>query len=305
MDVNDRTDGLRIAQVVKLTGVGTHTLRAWERRYGVPTPDRTGGRQRMYSLADVEMIRKMQALSLQGVPLLRAAEVARAEAVDRVERGATADRFVSAMVSALLAFDERRALNTWTAIIESLDVLAICERVVVPVLQEIGDAWHAGEASVAQEHFATVFIRGRLDLLSRQSFPLPGAPTALLSCLEGENHELGLMMLSVLLRFQGFRTIYLGQDVPNDALIRTAEDSQPEVLVVAAGNPTGVPALRRIASALAVSAPLTAVVCGGKAFEAIEISSLPPGTVFGGAELSTAVQRINELGRRPRPGGTS
>lgn len=297
-------DGFKIAQVEKLTGVGAHTLRAWERRYGVPTPNRSGGKQRMYSRTDVELVRRMQVLSQQGLPLSVAAEKALSEAAGRLSAGVGVDGLRERLTAALLAFDEGASAAAWSETLELFDILTVFERVVVPVMREIGLRWHAGTVSVGQEHFATNFVRARLDLLSRQVTPLPGAPTVVLACLEGEQHELGLLMLAVMLRFQGLRTIYLGQDVPNDALVRTVEDTQPEVLAVNGGTAEGARKLPAVVAALRDTAPFTAIVYGGGAFDAEPDLRIHDGARYGGSSLTAAVTLINQLGRKARPGGT-
>ena len=301
---DDVAEGYKIAQVERITGVGVHTLRAWERRYGVPEPDRSGGRQRLYSLRDIELINRMRRLSEQGVPLVRAADLARQEMAERGGR-TFSDSLVSKLFSAVVTWDEAKASAAWIEAFEMFDIQTAFDRVVVPLLKEIGNAWHDGTVSVAQEHFASNFIRARLDLLSRQVTPLADAPTALLACLEGEHHEIGLLMLAVVLRFNGIRTIYLGQDVPDDALIRTVEDAQPNVLAVNAGTSEGARRLRSLVPQIRAAAPLTEVVFGGGAFDAEASARQVEGAHYGGADLGAALLLINQLGRRARTGGKS
>lgn len=297
--------GLKIAQVERLTGVGAHTLRAWERRYGVPTPNRTGGQQRMYSHSDVELVIRMKALAQQGMPLAAAAERARSEQVGQPAVGEPASATIrERLTRALLAFDDQRASAVWSEALETFDLFAVFERVVAPMMREIGTGWHNGTISVGQEHFATSFVLARLNLLSRQVRPVAGAPVVVLACLEGEHHELGLLMLAVMLRFQGLRTIYLGRDMPDAALTRTIEDTQPEVVALSVGTAQGARRLPGIVSLLNEAAPLTAIVYGGGAFEDGQ-EARPAGAYYGGGDLPSAVGLINQLGRRARPGGTS
>jgi methanogenic corrinoid protein MtbC1 len=301
---DDLSEGYKIAQVERITGVGVHTLRAWERRYGVPEPDRSGGRQRMYSLADIELINRMRRLSEQGVPLTRAAELARREMAERGGR-TLSDGLVGRLFTALMSWDEAAASSAWMDALETFDIQTTFDRVVVPLLRDVGNAWHDGTVSVAQEHFASNFVRARLDLLSRQVTPVAGAPLVLLACMEGEHHELGLLMLAVMVRFSGLRTIYLGQDVPDDALLRTAEDAQPNVLAVNAGTTAGAQRLLPLLPRIRAAAPLTEVVYGGGGFDSDATARQLEGASYGGADLGSAVLLINQLGRRARTGGKS
>lgn len=294
---------LRIAQVEKLTGVGAHTLRAWERRYGVPAPDRSGGKQRMYAPADVELVRRMQELAGQGVPLARAAAVALAER-DTGPAAAAASP-VNQLLDALLNFDEPRAASVWTEFLASFDVGALIERLAVPSLIAVGDGWHAGTVSVGQEHFASNFVRGRLESLARQTLPAPGAPVVLLACLEGERHDLALVMLDVLLRLRGLRTVLLGQDVPTDALVRTARSVTPAVVALNAGSAASATALRDVVEQLSVALPGTPIVFGGHAFQMRSELRSVAAAIYGGLSLATAANTIGVLARRRQGKGVS
>lgn len=298
-------DGLKIAQVERLTGVGAHTLRAWERRYGVPRPDRTGGRQRMYNHRDVELVLRMKELAGIGMPLAAAARRALSEQAEAPLPGAPASAALrDTLTQALLNFDEQQASTAWSEAVELFDLAAVFERVVAPMMVEIGAGWHDGAVSVGQEHFATNFVLARLNLLSRQVQPASGSPVVLLACLEGEHHELGLLMLAVSLRFQGLRTIYLGRDTPDADLVRAVEDTQPEVVAVSASTEQGARRLPGIVQRVGESAPLTAVVYGGRAFES-DPALRSARAQYGGSSLTAAAGTIYQLGHRARTGGSS
>lgn len=296
-------DGLKIAQVEKLTGVGVHTLRAWERRYGVPRPARSEGKQRLYSVQDVELVRRMAALAESGVSLQRAARTALQELETRPGGGATNPAgLLERFLDALLDYDERRAIILWNDVMESNDLLTALERMVVPALVQVGEAWHQGTAGVGQEHFATAFIRARLDGLSRQVTPMLDAPVVLLACLAGERHELGLLMLHVLLRFQGVATVYLGQDVPDAALMRSAQEVMPRVVGLHAGSTDAALRLPGIVSELTRVAPQAAVVFGGRAADETPALRSLAGGMYGGPGLRDALDVTVRAARRPLMG---
>lgn len=302
MEHAEVVDGLKMAQVEKLTGVGAHTLRAWERRYGVPTPGRSDGWQRMYSFADVEVIRRMQALSLQGIPLARAARVARGEAArDQVVMAATGR--VEGLLDALLRFDEPRATDTWHGLLEEHDILRLFNEVVAPALRTIGDGWHAGTISVGQEHFASNWVRSRLEALARQVTPMMAAPVVVLACPEGERHELALLMLNVLLRFQGFSTIFLGQETPAESLVRVLEDVQPVAVALHATTREAALALAELAPLAAEAAPLTTLVVGGPGVGEVPALADFHNVLLGPPELGAAVGLFQSIRRAPRSKG--
>ena len=103
----------------------------------------------------------------------------------------------------------------------------------LPYLHELGDRWQRGEASVAQEHFASNVLRGRLLGLGRDWGRGIG-PRALLACLPGEQHDLGLIAFGLALRSRGWRITYLGADTPLETLESAAEALEPDLVAVSA-----------------------------------------------------------------------
>ena len=100
-------------------------------------------------------------------------------------------------------------------------------------MHELGERWERGEASVAQEHFASNVLRGRLLGLGR-GWGRGIGPRALLACLPGEEHELGLIAFGLALRSRGWRIAYLGADTPLETLENTAVALEPDLIAVSA-----------------------------------------------------------------------
>ena len=224
---------LRIGELSKRAGVSPELLRAWERRYGLLRPARSAGGLRLYSPADVERVALMQQHLAEGMAAAEAAALAVRDAVDE-EAARTALRPAAIrdeLTTALDAFDEPRA----QAILDRLLALATMEtllaEVVVPYLQELGERWKRGDASVAQEHFASSVLRGRLLGLAR-GWGLGLGPVAVLACLPGEQHDLGLIAFGLALRSQGWRIVYLGPDSPLDTVADVSHQLEPSLVVL-------------------------------------------------------------------------
>jgi methanogenic corrinoid protein MtbC1 len=113
----------------------------------------------------------------------------------------------------------------------SLDTLL--QEVVLAYLVDLGERWSAGTATVAQEHFSSHVIRGRLLGLAR-GWGQGRGPLALLACAPHELHDLGLICFGLALRARGWRIAFLGADTPVDSLLRTADELHPELVVVTA-----------------------------------------------------------------------
>jgi DNA-binding transcriptional MerR regulator len=271
MDTPDGPPVLRIGELSRRLGVSDHVLRAWEGRYGLLQPVRSAGGFRLYSEADESRIRRMQAHLAHG---LSAAEAARA--VLGEDGGAPADhgraaapRRTAPAVSqlsgdlrqALDAFDEPAAQAVLDRLMSDLSLPAVLCDVVLPYLTELGERWESGTASVAQEHFASNLIRGRLAGLAR-GWGNGHGPRAVLACPPGELHDLALMVFGIVLNRNGWRIDYLGMNTPVEELTRTADARHPDLVVLAATLPQTLEPHAAQLTALAGRAPLVLAGAG-------------------------------------------
>ena len=254
---------LRIGELSRRVGVSPEVLRAWERRYGVLRPTRSEGGFRLYSTADEERVRRMLALQRQGLSAAVAARTAASE--DGEPPGAapagSADGLRRALADALDRFDETAANRAFDRGLATLTLDKLLQDVVLPYLSDLGDRWSAGLTSVAQEHFASNVIRGRLLGLARD-WGQGGGPLALLACPPGELHDLGLICFGLALRARGWRIAFLGADTPVETLLRTATDLRPERIVLTA---TTSQRFTRIRAGLRELSDATRLAVGGAA----------------------------------------
>ena len=205
---------LRIGELSRRTGTSVDLLRAWEKRYGLLEPDRSEGGFRLYSDEDVGRVRAMQAHLAAGLAApeaaRRALENGRGPETDGVQLVAQSRR---ELADALAGFSEGRANAVLDRLLAALSVDAVLAEVVLPYLHELGEAWERGEASIAQEHFASNVLRGRLLGLGR-GWGEGSGPHALLACPPREQHDLGLIAFGLALRNRGWRITYLGPGHP-------------------------------------------------------------------------------------------
>jgi MerR family transcriptional regulator, light-induced transcriptional regulator len=232
------TEQLRIGELSRRTGVSAELLRAWERRYGLLHPTRTGGGFRLYSLADERRVSLMRTHLQRG---MSAAEAARLTLTET--DGGTPDddepalrRRAQELRQALDDFDESSAQRALDSVLAEFSTETVLTDLVLPYLHELGERWASGEASVGQEHFASQLIRGRLLGLARD-WDRGAGPRALLACAPGEQHDLGLIAFGVALRGRGWRITYLGQDTPLETLAESARSLGPVAIVIASVSP--------------------------------------------------------------------
>ncbi len=231
--MDDFAPRYRIQAVSDLTGVATATLRAWERRYGFPSPHRTSAAYRLYSDRDVTLIRRMRGLVESGIApndaarqLLQDDLRVQAEPVLADPFATSVERIVSAaerMDGAGLQLELKRA--------SMLDSgLTTFERVLRPALIAIGEKWHAGELSIAAEHLASHLIAATLlDLLRLTAVPTD-ARSILMACFADEQHSIPLYGSALRFASWGYRPILLGVRTPPSAIARGVEALAPDAV---------------------------------------------------------------------------
>lgn len=203
------SSGLNIAALAKRTGIAPDTLRKWEQRYGILRPTRTDGGQRRYSEHDVDRVVWLKARLSEGY---RIGEAAALLGVEALETGTSPQQLARLALEAALRSDSG-AVNRLLDHAFALEIAVACTEVVTPLLVAVGDSWHAGRMTIAQEHLVTSAVRARLERkLAEVRAPIHGR--AVLSCAPGERHELGLLMLALTLRADGWEIAYLGSDIP-------------------------------------------------------------------------------------------
>jgi len=267
--VSDSADSglLRIGELSRRLRVSDHALRAWERRYGLLRPVRTTGGFRLYSGADLERVRRMQAYLARGVSTAEAARAALAEvpADDVPAHGATTDDtdLVSgarqALTRALDDLDESAAHAVIDRLLGAVTIETALQEVLLPYLRSLGDRWQTGTVSVAQEHFASNVIRGRLAGIAR-GWGHGHGPRALLACVPGELHDIALLSFGIVLSRQGWQVHFFGADTPIDDLLGLARSRPIDLVVLVSSTPQG---FEDHADELALLATIAPLALGG------------------------------------------
>ncbi len=248
---------LRIGELSRRVGVSSELLRAWERRYGLLSPTRTSGGFRLYGDDDERRVRRMLDHLASGVSAAEAARLA-LEASYEPAAGAASesplDRHTEALRRALDAFEEADAQAALDGLLASFTLETVLRDAVLPYLREVGERWERGELTVGQEHFASAFVRGRLLGLAR-GWGGGGGPLAILACLPGDQHDLGLICFGLALRAWGWRIVFLGADTPLATTVETARELGPALVVCTATLPQQIADARGGIEELAAGAP--------------------------------------------------
>ena len=233
--------------------------RAWERRYGVLSPGRSEGGYRLYSERDIAILRWLKRQVDAGVSISRAValleirhpggedDMAPASPRAGLPAGARSPAAISDdLLDALMAFDEARADALLSEAFAIYPVEQVAEEILVPTLVEVGERWHRGEATVVQEHFATAILRRRLSVMFHAYDQPAAGPLAITGSAPTEWHDVGILLVSLALRRNGWRVIYLGQNVPADQLLQEIRRLHPDLVCLSATTREGAAELAHI-----------------------------------------------------------
>jgi MerR family transcriptional regulator, light-induced transcriptional regulator len=295
------TGPFRIQAAAELCGIAPATLRAWERRYGIPVPRRTAAAYRLYTLADVELLRRMRDLVADGVSPAEAARVARSSAPAVAEEEVAPVDGVEIARARIIAATQRWDASgidaELTRLSMLLDAQTFYEKVVAPMLVEVGRRWEAGEVSIAQEHLLTerleLAVRAGLRALERNEGPL-----VLLACIDFEQHVLG--MLGAALRFaaSGARTVTLGAMTPPQAIGDAVRSMAPRLVGLSVS--VAPPGARALFRAYGKGCGTTAWVVGGAAAESVREPVEAAGGIVAAGPSSQWGSQLRDWLRFPR-----
>jgi MerR family transcriptional regulator, light-induced transcriptional regulator len=301
--------------VLKETGLKADVLRAWERRYGLPVPERTQGGHRLYSDFDVAMLKWLMMRQGEGLSISRAAEMwkehilqgrnpveemsappkASLQVVSRDMALPTSaiDAMREQWLNASLNFNEIEAEQTLNQAFALYPVETVCMDVLQRGMAEIGNLWYGNRASVQQEHFASALAMRRLDALLAASPAPTRAQTVLIGCPSEEWHTFTPLLLTLFLRRRGLNVIYLGANVPVNRFEETIKMVKADLTILVVQQLTSAAELQYAAQFIAISG--AQVAFGGRIF------SIQPGMEtritghYLGDRLNSAVTRVESL----------
>ncbi len=265
------TPTFNLGVVIQETGINADTLRAWERRYGLPQPARTEGRHRLYSQRDIDTIKWLSARQAEGMSISKAVNLWRtleSEGSDpllempsplsipsppppvEVSVGAKIEELRADWIRACLDFNETTAEYIVAHAFALFPPETVLFEILFAGLSSIGDAWYQRQATVQQEHFAAALVTRRLNtLIAMAPYPIHHQ-SIVVGCPPKEDHALASLLITFLLRSRGWNVIYLGANVPLENFQETIETVDPALVVLTAQMLPAAANLKDVAAAL-------------------------------------------------------
>ncbi len=207
-----------IRTVSAMTGVNAVTLRAWERRYGLVTPERTATGHRLYSERDIATIKQALTMVEQGMPISQVPRVLRQQrdqgADADVRRPDTWQAHRERMIQAVTRLDEAALEAVHREALASHSAGVTMQRLIVPLVREVGCRWESAQGSIAEEHFFEVYLRNKLGARFHHLSNRNRGPKLLLAGIPGDRHEVGLLLFTLAAHEHDYRHLLLGADLP-------------------------------------------------------------------------------------------
>lgn len=239
---NESSSTYSISDLEQLSGIKAHTIRIWEKRYGIIAPRRTATNIRYYSNSDLRKLLNISLLNQHGYKISDISHMSDTEVAEKVSSISLTqnDDTQERLMVSLLDMDEL----LFSKVVERMIIRDGFEQCIIrgifPFLARIGIMWQTGAINAAQEHFLSNLIRNKI-IAATEQLTIPTSADSRVVVLflpEGELHEIGLLFYNYLFRRKGYRTIYLGQSVPYGSLERIYEVTRPSIVVTAVTSPT-------------------------------------------------------------------
>ena len=235
-----------IKELEQLSGIKAHTIRIWEKRHKIIEPSRTATNIRYYSDLDLKKIINVSLLNTYGIKISKIADMSLDDVNKKVleiselqnDKGVHIDQMVIAMID----MEEELFEKILNNLILRFGFEKTITEIIYPFLEKIGILWQTQNITPAHEHFISNLIRQKI-IVAIDGLPIPPKTSKkiLLFLPEGEMHELGLLFYHFLIRKSGYRTYYLGQNVPHEDLISVYKVHQPDFMLTSITSTLAIP----------------------------------------------------------------
>lgn len=246
--------------VARKTGLSSHLIRAWERRYKAVVPERSESGQRLYSDDDIERLKKLKAVVDTGESIAQVAPLSDKELSTLIKSiegtamaGIVSDSgnsnnateipgdYLRQCIESIIELDTERFEYTLMNATSDLSRPVLMEQVIEPLMNKIGTMWSDGQLKVAHEHIASAVVRTFLGNLSRAYRPIESAPAIVITTPSGQLHEFGALISSIIASADGWNAVYLGPNSPADDIANVVRTKQAKAIALSIIYPSDDP----------------------------------------------------------------
>ena len=270
-----------IKDLEHLSGIKAHTIRIWEKRYGILTPERTDTNIRYYGMKQLKKLLNVALLYRGGYKISKIGALADSD-IERLvleynAKGDDAHGYVDQLVLAMLQFDQKQFEQIYNRLTADFSFRYVFVKVFVPLLYNVGLQWQSDQITPAHEHFISNLIKQKLHLnieRVQQQANSTNGHAYVLFLPQYEIHELGLLYLNYELLLNGYNTVYLGQSVPLDSLV-VFKETHKELIFISYFTifPTADDLPEYLTNLEEIMRPEDAAWLGGRQVHGIESSS--------------------------------
>lgn len=227
-----------IKDLESLSGIKAHTIRIWEKRYNIITPDRTDTNIRTYTDEDLKKLLNIALLNNHGLKISKISKLKYEDLCQEVEKIAindtSFDTYIDRLIVSMVDLDRGKFEALLKEATTNMGFESTCINVLYPLLQKIGIMWMANSINPAQEHFISSLIIQKMYVATDKLYsPDKKEKKAIFFLREGEMHEMGLLFYRYLMKKRGVDPIYLGQSIPFVDLVQVVKAHKPDYLVTA------------------------------------------------------------------------
>jgi DNA-binding transcriptional MerR regulator len=234
-----------IKELEKLSGIKAHTIRIWEKRHNIIEPSRTDTNIRFYTDEDLKKIINVSMLNNHGIKISRIADMSTDELNKRILELADSKYessvHIDQLVIAMIDMEEEVFEKTLNTLILRYGFEKTITEIIYPFLEKIGILWQTQNITPAHEHFISNLIRQKIIVaIDGLTIPSKEVDRLLLFLPEGELHELGLLFFHYLTRKKGYRSYYLGQNVPYEDVLQIYHMIKPTIMLTSIISPLSI-----------------------------------------------------------------
>ncbi|WP_027963960.1 MerR family transcriptional regulator [Halalkalibacillus halophilus] len=257
-----------IKAVANMLDMPTVTIRAWEKRYEAISPQRTESGHRLYSEEDVHDLIWIKKQVDQGIKVSQAVSLLKEEKKSRKEpiqiaSASSYEQQQQVLYQAIVRSDEEEIQQTLDLFFAQFHHKEVFFSIIAPVMKRVGEAWARKELSVAHEHMITQIIHQRFHHFFRVFPTKKHLPQVMALCPRNEEHQLGLLLFSLVLRENGCPVVYLGSNTPYEGLEELLMTQQIQVVCFSTTSEETHAEIKEYVERMKAVNPLLKFVIGG------------------------------------------